>query len=496
MKHDLMLEVKAFRNTPLILLSTLLAACTLSTHSTAAVLGSNAPYEAEATSSTLSGTAARLNCANCYGSKEVSRIGGNASNYVIINGVQAAAAGTYKVILNYAVHGTKTLFISVNGGGGVSYSLTGVDALSPKFTKITLRLKAGSNTVKFYNNTSAAPNIDRIVVDNKGTGAFGLLLNGQRDKLLWPFASDALYNTSLGSGAVYQPAGIRNQGSSFDIDVDPIIMTPTAPSTALWNNYHGFDGRNRCTKNNPQWRSVPIPTNFLIPSDFGNSSSAIVLADGRTVAQQQPLARCTVGGYATAQYPYDDVDIYGTDPTGAHGGSGLSGLGGTIRVGEFTSGVIHHPMNINLEAQKYYYCCAPHWPAVQVDGYADPSSYGGTNPNLTPGSLLALLPSFNVNSLTTTPGRILAQGFKDYGAYIVDDTLANSWAIQAEIGPNGSVDDEFTLLYNQNIYTGSGAFYKDMVTIFQALHIVTNSGPNAIGGGGTRRVPLPPAIGN
>jgi hypothetical protein len=68
--------------------------------------------------------------------------------------------------------------------------------------------------------------------------------------------------------------------------------------------------------------------------------------------------------------------------------------------------------------------------------------------------------------------------------------------VQAEIGPNGSVDDEFTLLYNQSIYAGTAAFNNDMVTIFQALQIVANSGPNAIGGGGTRRVPLPPAIGN
>lgn len=479
----------------LLLLSAVLAACTLGSQSTqAAVLGSNSPYEAEAASSTLSGKAVRYAC-DCYGSKGVKGIGASASNYLIINGVEAASARTYDVILDYIVTGTKqTLFISVNGGAGVSYSFTGPGW---NFAKIKLPLKAGSNTVKFYNNTAAAPNVDRIVVDTKGTGAFGLLPNGLRNKLLWAYASDALYNTSLGSGAVYQPAGIQNTGATnFGIDVDPIVMTPNAPSTALWNNNHGFDGRNRCTKNNPQWRNVPIPTNFLIPSDFGNSSSAILLADGRTVAQQQPLARCSVGGYATAQYPYGDVDIYGTDPTGAHGGSGLTGLGGTIRVGEFTSGVIHHPMNINLEAQRYYYCCDPHWPAVQVDGYADPKTYGGTNPNLGPGSLLALLPSFNVNSLTTTPGKILAQAFRDYGAYIVDDTYSDFWALQAEIGPNGSVDDEFTFRYNQPISTDSGAFYNDMVTIFQALHIVTNSGPNSIGGGGTRRVPLPPAIGN
>lgn len=38
-----------------------------------------------------------------------------------------------------------------------------------------------------------------------------------------------------------------------------------------------------------------------------------------------------------------------------------------------------------------------------------------------------------------------------------------------------------------------GALYWDLVRIFQALHAVSNNAPDAMGGGGTPRVPkLPP----
>jgi len=425
----------------------------------AALLGASTSYEAEAHSNTLRGTAARRICADCYGGNYVGRIGSSAKNYLIINDVRAKKAGVYDVIVNCEVAGKKTLFISVNGGRGVSYTLRGRDA---NFVKIKVGLKAGSNAIKFYNNTARAPSVDRIVVDNKGGGPYGLLRNGLRNKFVWPFASEALYNTAVGSDAVYEPAGIRNRETQFRLDVDPIIMTPKAPLTELWNNLHGFDGGDRCIKTAPLWRKLPIPTDFVIPSDFGNSSSAVLLPNGRTVVQMQPLARCKPGSYATAQYLWGNVDIYGTNPSGAHGGSGLSALGGTIRVGEFTSGMIHHPMNINLQAKAYYFCCTPHWPATQVDGYANPTTYGGTNPNLGPGSLVALLPSFDVNSLDTVPGRILAQAFKDFGAYIVDDTFDNSWSMQAETGPNGSVSDEFALLYNTPFDTDGGDFYNDL----------------------------------
>jgi len=337
-----------------------------------------------------------------------------------------------------------------------------------------------------------------------GGSSYGLLPNGLRDKYKWGFDSSSLWNTAIGSSAVYQAAEITsNNGGGyttfFHTDSDVIVMTPSVSQIAVYYNGVGWNGGDRCpSQGSVPLDIVPVPSSYTLASSGENNSAALMRADARTIAQNQPFTRCTAGGSATTLVKFADVDIYGTDPSGAHGGSGLSALGGTIRYGEFTFGTIQHPMKVELWAQQYYYCCTYHWPATTVDGYANSTTYGGTNPNFGPGSLLALLPSFNVNSLTTTPGKILAQTFKDYGAYVVDDVSSNGWGLAIEQCPNGRVLDEFSNLYGYSMdqpAVGS-AFMNDLVTIFQALQIVTNNSPTSIGGGGTPSQPAPPAIGN
>lgn len=49
--------------------------------------------------------------------------------------------------------------------------------------------------------------------------------------------------------------------------------------------------------------------------------------------------------------------------------------------------------------------------------------------------------------------------------------------------------------FGYNLSTGGGAFYNDLTKLFKALHVISNNGPNSVGGG-TPRVPLAPPIGN
>ena len=331
---------------------------------------------------------------------------------------------------------------------------------------------------------------------------WGQLSDGSRDKLRWPFASTSIWNTAIGSEAVYAPAGIMSNpaGGSptiFEQDEDVIVMEPAAPSTAVYYNGVAWNGGDRCAIEGDMIASVPVPSSYVLPNSGENNSAAFLMADGETVEQNQPFTRCTAGGSATTLVAFADTSIYGDGPYGAHGGSGLSALGGTIRMGELKSGSIHHVMKVELEAAQYYYCCVFLWPATQIDDYADLTSYGGSNPNLGPGSLLALSPTFDVTQMATTPGKILAQAFKDYGAYVIDDTFWNAWALDTEQGPNGSVVDEFATLYGFPMSPDFGSpFMNDMTTIFQGLQIVTNNSATSVGGGGTPRIPVAPAIGN
>ncbi len=334
------------------------------------------------------------------------------------------------------------------------------------------------------------------------TDSWGLLSNGLRDKTQWPLDSASLWNTAIGSAATYQPANIlaNNSGGSptvFVQDEDVLLMDPTAPLTDVYYNGAGWTGSDRCAVQGTKLTSLPIPANYTLLSNLNNNSTAVLLPDGHTIEQNQPLTRCTAGGPATTLVTFPDSDITGLGIAGAHGGSGLTALGGTIRLGEFKSGKIHHPMKVELWAAQYYYCCTYHWPATVIDDYANPTTYGGPNPNLGPGALLALSPSFNVSQLQTKPGKILAQAFIDYGAYVVDDTFWNAWALATEQGPQGRVTDEFQQLYSFSMSPAQGSpFMADMTTIFQSLQIVTNSTQSSIGGGGTPRVLAPPAIGN
>lgn len=452
-------------------------------------------YEAEASANTYAGTTAVVGCSNCSNAQVVGNIGNSSANYLTINNVEANAAGPALVGIYYLENGTSTLYLSVNGGAATSYSLSGTSSTAPASQDILVTLNAGSNTIKFFNDSAAAPSIDRIVVTTGGS-TWGLVANGERDKYSWPFSYTSLFNYPIGSGAVYQPAGITyNKGGGYPTffyeDEDIAILTPSAPPTSLYYSSVGWTGGNRCLSTGRVLATVPIPDFYLMPNNGGNNTAGVLESDATTLEQNVPLTRCTVGGYGTTLAAYSSVSLYGDDPSGSHGG-GLSALGGTIRLGEFLSGKIHHPMKVDLWAAQYYHCCSPVWPGTRVDGYSTSATYGGTNPNLDPGALLALPPSFNVASLSTTPGKIIAQAFMDYGAYVVDDVGANGWAICTEQGPNGRVVDEFQALYGYSMWkplTGS-PFMNDMITIFQNLNIVTNNSPNSIGGGGTPRVAL------
>ena len=155
----------------------------------------------------------------------------------------------------------------------------------------------------------------------------------------------------------------------------------------------------RCPPSAPTLFSAPIPDDFvfvpLLPNT-PNASTAILAVDGRTIKQTQPFSRCTAGGPATSHYDSADVDITGEGITGAHGGSGLSAIGGTLRVGELRprGPPVRHALKIELDAALNYGRCAIYadcyrWPAIQADTYAT-TSYGGPVAALEPGALLAI----------------------------------------------------------------------------------------------------------
>jgi hypothetical protein len=126
--------------------------------------GGSSTVEAEAAGNTLSGAAKVASCSACSGGAKVGFIGNGASNYVIVNNVSTGSAGSKTLTISYLLSGSRSFFVSVNGGAGVEVPLTGTSWSVPATATVTVTLTAGANTIKFYNNSAYAPDLDKISV--------------------------------------------------------------------------------------------------------------------------------------------------------------------------------------------------------------------------------------------------------------------------------------------------------------------------------------------
>jgi hypothetical protein len=290
-------------------------------------------------------------------------------------------------------------------------------------------------------------------------------------------------------------------------DEDKIIMRPSAPLTNINYSSAGWTGANRCSATGGTLVQAPIPSDYIIPNSGTNNSAAILAADGRTVLQMQPLTRCTAGGYATSIVNKKAVDIFGDGITGSHGGSGLSALGGTIRLGELRPGQkgMRHALKLGVYAKQALYKCTTwsacyRWPAVAADNYAV-GWYGVNNNNsntaMKMGALLAIPANVDLSTLglETEPAKQLAWTLQNYGAYIVDDAHGPQFQISIEDGPDGSVREQFKADWGFPFfqYVGDNTpWVHDMQKLVKALKVVDNNSPTSIGGGGTPLQPLAP----
>jgi hypothetical protein len=338
----------------------------------------------------------------------------------------------------------------------------------------------------------------------------------KRDPLKQPFASTSIWNMPIGSNAQYVAANIsgnpgNNQYAGMPgIDDEKIFMTPTAPLTNLNTNTAAWSGKNRCSATGGLLVKVPMPSNYVIPNSTQNNSAAFLMSDKRTIVQTQPLTRCSAGAPGTSMTKHTNMDLYGPGITGAHGGSGLSAIGGSIRMGELRPGSTEgprHALKVNVYAKEVLYKCTTRancfrWPAINSDSYAVGwygTAKGNGNTAVKMGALLAIPYNKTIASLSleTAAAKQLAWTLQNYGAYIVDDVYAPGFALNAEDGPAGSKRAEFKKDWGFDMAQKAGGntpWVRDMKKIVQALAVVNNNSASSIGGGGTPRQPLAPAI--
>jgi hypothetical protein len=336
-----------------------------------------------------------------------------------------------------------------------------------------------------------------------------------RNPVKWPFSSESVWNMPIGDGAQYVPANLpKVKGPIVASDENILILTPSAPLMDVVTSDAGWDKkRSRCGEaQRSQVRyQIPVPAEFVTDPGFEgltpNHAAAILMPDGRTIRQTQPFHVC--GGFSVTAYDFNPVDLYSEGRIGAHGGSGLSAVGGTIRIGELVKGgAIRHAMKFELNAGQLLSYPADgspgfRWPAVQSDVYAA-SGYKGSNPLMEMGTLLALPRDFQVKNLKSDAGRIMASALQDYGAYIVDDTDYDVYAFATEWGPDGRTNDEMQRVFGHRFSsakppsctdtTPECLWAQDMESVILSLAIVTNSEQASPGGPGVRVTRCAPSL--
>ncbi len=188
---------------------------------------------------------------------------------------------------------------------------------------------------------------------------------------------------------------------SFHNDEDFLVLASEDDPLTPWINVGNWNGSQdkcaipgcdptRTTTNGCVMTHIHFPSNWTTASDrnrskagqMNNAAMGVLLPHGvfgmnRTLVQMQPAYRCAPGSPLLArwgnhtdgcpqQFP-NVTDIFGDGALGAHGGSGLSGFGGSIRAGELlpTTGPIRHALKLELQSRWYF----GQYPLQKPDGY-------------------------------------------------------------------------------------------------------------------------------
>jgi Fungal chitosanase of glycosyl hydrolase group 75/Alpha-galactosidase, CBM13 domain len=134
----------------------------------AAANAATASYEAEAAGNALAGGARVANCGGCSGGKRVGFVGNNKGTLQFTNVTGTGGSATVTIAyLNGSA--TRTGQLSVNGATPTRLSFAGTGTWNTVGTlPVTVTLKAGANTIKFFNDSGWAPDFDKITVDTGG----------------------------------------------------------------------------------------------------------------------------------------------------------------------------------------------------------------------------------------------------------------------------------------------------------------------------------------
>ena len=310
---------------------------------------------------------------------------------------------------------------------------------------------------------------------------------GKRDPTVYPLSAYHLYNTPIGSKAVWS--------SSTDADTRTLNALGGAINSTRfsWNLYTG-----KSSDIVRQWQntdggidpcnasSVHMPQNMgpsaSDPNDLGmalndETQTRWLWGGFGTSVNQNPVGPGVTQGRSTI---YDNYNGWNNGQSQGQGGPGL------IRAQEVLSGAINHMLMVGLPESAVRTIPTQFtglaWPAAEAD-YNGPGGYTG---NIQYGATIGIPRTVNLASLGLTQGGlILAICLQNYGG-TVQITGGSGILLYHE----GTILSD-SMLFNGMIYD----WYSNPRHIISFLRIMRNQGPNSINGGGAPIVPTLPGVG-
>ncbi|HEX4207845.1 MAG TPA: carbohydrate-binding protein [Ktedonobacteraceae bacterium] len=126
----------------------------------------NTSYEAESPANTLGGNAQVVSCTTCSGGAKVGNVGNGGT--LQFNNVNKQKSGIYTMTVYYTDGDSgRPMYASFNGASGVLLDFHGDSDNNwnrVQEMQVSVRLNAGNNTIKFFDDSGASPDLDRITV--------------------------------------------------------------------------------------------------------------------------------------------------------------------------------------------------------------------------------------------------------------------------------------------------------------------------------------------
>lgn len=310
-----------------------------------------------------------------------------------------------------------------------------------------------------------------------------------RDPAQQPFAADSVWNTPIGSGAQFaavQPGGM-------DLATGVMVVNASLSHPILHTTTNDPVGNLHVLRTPTPFATVRIPS--ALGTAPGGRHVFLVLPDGTTVLEIHSPRRVGPDVHANSVVRAD-LRGSGIPPEYRSAtGSGLTPLGGSIRRGELKAGIPHLiGAVVPLEAATVKPDGTAHvWPAGWSQaGDANAAAQMARAGNVHVGSLLAIPPGVDIAKLAApgTPAHAIVRAMQDYGVLVkdtFDGTYFNEW--QREGAPH-------LIFCVEDLFNGDAPrdLAQQLAPAVRELRVVTNHGPNSIGGGGARRLPAAPAI--